>query len=469
MAIKKLPRILLAAPASGSGKTAVTCGLLRLLWRKGEQPRAFKCGPDYIDPIFHTHVLDTPCRNIDTFFAHESLARRLFEKSASQGTISVIEGVMGYYDGLGGTSLSASSWEAASVLETPVILVINARGMSRSVAALLRGFLSYQENSRIRGVILNQVSEMTASMMKAVIEKETDVKVVGYVPVCREACMESRHLGLRLPERAEELRRQIDALADVLEKTLDLEAILDLARQAGPLPETEGKQTDSEIASSKPKSRLRIGIARDEAFCFYYEDGLDLYRQMGAELVPFSPLRDGELPEGISGLLLGGGYPETAAAALADNASMRHAVRRAVESGMPCRAECGGFLYLHRNLQGEDGNDYPMAGVIPARAYRSGKQSRFGYITLEAAEDGRYLHRGELIRGHEFHHWDSEQCGASCTARKPVGQRVWPCMIQKGNLLAGFPHIYDPAAPFLAHRFVKLCREYGKKGERKMP
>lgn len=454
-----LPRMMIAAAASGSGKTALTCGILRLLKRKGYALQSFKCGPDYIDPMFHTDMLDTPSKNIDTFFAEPSLARRLFAESARKADLSVVEGVMGFYDGLGGTELAASSYEVSQVLETPVVLVINARGMSRSVVPLIRGFVSYQPSNRIRGVILNQVSAMMYPALKRMIEEETGIAVYGHVPVCEQAKFESRHLGLVLPGEILGIRDQVDAFADVLEKTLDVEGLTELARRAEDM-EMEADSFLEDVPAPLPA--VKIGIARDEAFCFYYEDALALYRGMGAELVPFSPLRDQKLPDGICGLLLGGGYPELLAKRLSENTAMREAVQQAVAGGMPCRAECGGFLYLHRELEGADGIWYPMAGVLPARAFRTKRLGRFGYAALTAEESGVFLKKGECVKAHEFHYWDSEENGDACTARKPVGNRSWTCMIQKGNLFAGFPHIYDPAAPWLTKRFVKQCERWRK-------
>ena len=459
-----LPRVMIAAAASGSGKTTLTCGLLCLLKRKGYEVRSFKCGPDYIDPMFHTKILGTPSKNLDTFFAAPPLARRLFWDSARLGDLSVVEGVMGFYDGLGGTLFQASSYDVSQVLQTPVILVVNGRGMSRSVVPLIRGFVSYQSPNPIRGVILNQVSPMMYPALKQMIEEEVHISVYGYVPVCSQARFESRHLGLVLPGEIGGIREQVESFADVLADTLDVEGIVSLADQADALEVEEEEEGEMQWGTAKEQEPVRIAIARDEAFCFYYEDSLELYRRLGARLVPFSPLRDQKLPDGISGLLLGGGYPELAARELSANESMRADVRRAVRGGLCCRAECGGFLYLHRELEGEDGSWYPMAGVLPSRAFRTKRLGRFGYLTLEARTSGTFLHAGEQVKAHEFHYWDSEENGDACIARKPVGNRSWDCLIQEGNLLAGFPHLYDASSPWLAKRFVEACRRGQKTG-----
>ena len=204
---------------------------------------------------------------------------------------------------------------------------------------------------------------------------------------------------------------------------------------------------------------VRIGVAQDEAFCFTYRDNLQMLEDMGAELVPFSPLSDSRLPERLQGLILSGGYPELHAPALAENSSMREEIREAVKAGLPCIAECGGFLYLHRTLEGEDGKEYPMAGVLDARAFRTPKLSRFGYITLTARQDQLLLGEGEQIRGHEFHYWESESCGEAMQAKKPLRKRSWSCVHGNSTLYAGFPHLFFYSNPEAAWNFLKKCEE----------
>ena len=294
-----IPRLMIAAPGSGSGKTLVTCGLLRLLQRKNLHPAAFKCGPDYIDPMFHRQVLGIPSRNLDTFFSPEdsenaanTVAATLARAAAKNGAgIAVIEGVMGYFDGTGASGMEASSFDLAQQTDTPVILILNAKGMSRSVVALLRGLADYEkENRRIRGVILNRISPGMFPMMKKWIEEDTDLKVIGYLPQDDSLSWGSRHLGLLQPEELTGLQEQIDHLADTLESTIDQEALLDLASTAPPIrtpSESGGKKADP---AGEKQVVPRIAVARDEAFSFYYEDNLEMLQECGAELVFFSPV-----------------------------------------------------------------------------------------------------------------------------------------------------------------------------------
>ena len=326
------PRIMLAAPKSGSGKTLLTCGLLEVLRRRGLNPIACKCGPDYIDPMFHRYVLGIPGRNLDSFFLPTEGVRKVLVDAVreEQAGIAVLEGVMGYYDGLGGTETSASSWEIAEITDTPAILVLDCKGASLSAAAMASGFLHFRKKSHIAGVILNRVSSMYYERLAAAVEEASGLPVLGYLPESEEYRMESRHLGLFLPGEIDRLRERIGRLADQMEKSIAVERVLEVA---GMLPlrienkEKEKAENESMGAESiakfpacqeqKVTSRVRIGVARDEAFCFYYQENFRLLEQMGAELVYFSPLRDKKIPDRVDGLLFGGGYPENYARELA--------------------------------------------------------------------------------------------------------------------------------------------------------
>ena len=372
----RIPRILLAAGASGSGKTLITCGLLQALVNRNLTVASFKCGPDYIDPMFHSRVIGAKSANLDTFFTSPEVTRYLLSENAANCEIAVMEGVMGYYDGVAGTTTQASAYDLASVTDTPVILIVNSKGMSVSLAAYIKGFAEYRKDSHIKGVILNQMSPMLYPRMKELLEKETGLSVLGYVPKVEDCVIESRHLGLVLPDEIPQLRERLQKLAKILEDTLEIDEILKLAADA------------SEVQAAEPRisfhleKKVRIGVAEDEAFCFYYKDNFRLLKSMGAELVTFSPMRDVHLPENLKGLILGGGYPELNAKELEANVSMREDVRRALNDGMPCLAECGGFMYLHDEMEAMDGNSYHMAGVISGRAYRTQRLNRFGYVTL---------------------------------------------------------------------------------------
>ena len=457
------PGILLTAPKSGSGKTLITCGILQAFVNRGLKTISFKCGPDYIDPMFHGRVIGTKSRNLDTFFTDQDTARYLYAKNAAGFEAAVVEGVMGYYDGLGGTEIRGSTFDVARTLNLPAVLILDGRGASLSILAMIKGFLEYQADSQIRGVILNQVSPMIYRQLKVRIEEELKVRVFGYVPKMTELSLDSRHLGLVLPGEIGALKEKLCRLAGELEQTLDLDGMLELAQRHCPHYEEEaGKKIREKIREKALPAKVSVAVARDDAFCFTYLDNLELLEEMGAELVYFSPLCDTELPKGVSGLILSGGYPELHGEALGGNVSMRTNIRKAVEGGMPCIAECGGFLYLHRELEGADGRFYPMAGVLDARAYRTGKLSRFGYVTLKAKEDQLLGKAGMEIRGHEFHYWDSEDCGAVFHARKPAGSRSWDCVQAGPALYAGFPHLFYYSNLQAPASFLRACLDYQK-------
>lgn len=462
---------MIAAAGSGSGKTFITCGLLRLLARRGLRIHSFKCGPDYIDPMFHGRILGIPCRNLDPYFTDGETIRYLYARGQEERDIAVVEGVMGYYDGIGGTSEAGSSYELAQTLHMPVILVVSCKGMSVSAAAVVKGFLAYKEASGIAGVILNQVSERIYPGLREVIEQTCGVPVIGYVPVKKEIAVESRHLGLVTPDQVADLQGRIDSLADVLEQTLDVHRLLKISNQmeefAIPhvLPGWSPEEIQEKIPKKTPDARgLRgkIAVARDEAFCFLYQDNLNLLEELGMELVFFSPLRDARLPEGVCGLILPGGYPELYARQLSGNVAMRDSVKAAVTGGLPTLAECGGFLYLHDSLEDGEGQEYPMAGVIAGRAYRTERLRRFGYIELTASKDQMLLGAGERIRSHEFHYWESENCGTDCHARKASGLGEWDCVHGRENLYAGFPHIYFYGNREAAVRLVQRCIRFDR-------
>ncbi len=455
----RTPGILLTAPASGSGKTLITCGILQALVNRGQKIVSFKCGPDYIDPMFHGKVIGTKSRNLDTFFTDADTTRYLYEKNTEGFDLAVVEGVMGYYDGLGGIRTEGSTYDVARTLDLPAILIVNCRGASLSVLATVRGFLEYQKDSHICGVILNQISPMIYGQLRVLIEQELQIRVFGYVPKMANLSLDSRHLGLVLPGEIRALQKKLNDLAEKLEETLDLDGMISEIKTAE--YRTAGKSDiRKEIRALSFPDKIRIAVAEDDAFCFTYLDNLELREEMGAKLVPFSPLRDGHLPEAVSGLILSGGYPELHAKELGSNRSMRASVRKAVADGMPCIAECGGFLYLHRELEDTDGRFYPMAGVLDAKAYRTEKLSRFGYVTLTAEEDQLLGKAGTQIRGHEFHYWDSESCGESFHARKPAGRREWDCVHGTNTLYAGFPHLFYYSNLQVPHAFLRSCFAY---------
>ena len=458
----EIPRILFSAGSSGSGKTLITCGILQVLVNRGIKTASFKCGPDYIDPMFHSQVIGTKSRNLDTFFTGEEVTRYLLAKNSADCEIAVMEGVMGFYDGVAGTTTLASAYDLARVTKTPVILIVNSRGMSVSLAAYIKGFLEYKKDSNIKGVIFNQMSPMLYPRMKTLVEEELGIHVFGYVPKVEDCVIESRHLGLVMPEEIPQLKERLQKLSQVLEKTLEIDEILKLAKSASVL-------SGSFSSEWKAKEKLRIGLAKDEAFCFFYEDNLALLKEMGAELIPFSPIHDKHLPENLDGLLLYGGYPELNGQKLEANITMRGEIRQALTDGMPGLAECGGFMYLHEQMEGMDGRFYQMAGAISGKVFRTPGLTRFGYITLNQNREANVLGMRDFDRipSHEFHYFDSDNCGNAFYAKKPLSTRGWECIHGTDRLLVGFPHLYYYGNPQVPEAFLSKCEEY-RKETRKM-
>ena len=452
------PRLMFCAPASGGGKTTVTCAVLRALLRRGLRPMACKSGPDYIDPMFHSRVLGAQSCNLDLFFFSPDTARSLLARSAENADVTVLEGAMGYYDGIAMTA-DASAYALAAATQTPAVLVVDGRGRALSAAAAVRGFQTFREPSGIAGVLLNRVSPMLYPRMAETITRETGLPVLGYLPVMNDCAIESRHLGLVTAAEIGDLQQKLDRLAEQAEKTVDLDGLLALARRA---PALEAAPLALHPVTGQP----RIAVAKDKAFCFYYEDSLQVLRDLGAELVEFSPLIDGALPEGIGGLYLGGGYPELYAKQLSENERMRQSIGRAVRAGLPTVAECGGFLYLHRTLQDETGAPWPMVGALDADAYPTGKLSRFGYVTLTAQSDSLLFRAGETMPAHEFHYWDSTAPGQAFTAQKPHSDRQWQAGIATDSLYAGFPHFHFASKPEAAARFLERALRFAQEGAR---
>lgn len=454
---------MITAASSGSGKTMITCGLLELFKRKGLNPLACKCGPDYIDGLFHKQVLELEGMNLDSYFEAPEELRDKYSR-LSKGHLPVVEGVMGYFDGLGGSTTRASSWEVAHILDLPAVLVVDARGASVSLAAVIKGFLEFERpmGSQIKAVIFNRMSPMLYPRIRELVERETGIRAAGFVPELDFLKVGSRHLGLVLPEEIAGLREQMNRLGKCLEETIDWEFLAELGAEK---EERDALEEENTEASCTAAFSFRLGIAMDEAFCFYYQDNLRLLERLGGELVYFSPIHDRSLPEQLDGLILGGGYPELYCEALSLNESMRESVKKAAEGGLPVLGECGGYLYLLEELEAEDGRIWPMTGVLKGKGYKKGKNSRFGYIGVEAEKDSLYLKPGEQIRGHEFHYWDCEVLEEEWVmrAKKPVGNRSWPCMRIKNQVMAGFPHLFYPSCPAFAVRFAKACVRYKRK------
>lgn len=474
MESKRIPRIILGASGSGSGKTTVTCGLLQALKNRGKKLASFKCGPDYIDPMFHTEVLGIPSRNLDLFFTEEKITRHLLARNAKDADFAVIEGVMGYYDGLGGKSTECSTYDLARKTGTPGILVVDCKGMSVSVLALVKGFFQLYEDSGLKGVILNRLSPMLYPDIKDQIEEALGIPVFGYLPEMKDSRFESRHLGLVTAGEIGDIKETIDRIAKQVEASVDLDGILRLGEEAEPLALAEdgplkilGQAKSREAIQGEASAKVRIAVAKDKAFCFYYQDNLDLLESLGAELAFFSPLTDKGLPDNVQGLIIGGGYPELYLEELSGNQTMLADIKRALTQDLPCIAECGGFMYLQKGIKDQAGQHYKMVGALQGESFPTDKLTRFGYISLTAQGDNLLCKKGETFRGHEFHYWDSTHCGEDFLAQKPLRKTNWPCVVAGPNLWAGYPHIHFYSNIEGAVHFMQKCRGFSAADQEK--
>ena len=444
--VTAIPRVVLAGTSSGCGKTTVSCAVMQAFVNRGVRVGAFKCGPDYIDPMFHSRIIGAKSANLDPYFFDPDTLNYLLARNGADRDLSIIEGVMGFYDGLSLSSARASTYEVAKITKSPVVLIVDARGASLSVLAVIAGFLDFLPDSGICGVILNRCTAATCRMLEEAISSRFGgrVKPLGFLPKVPESVLESRHLGLVTAAEVRDLKDKLARLASRAEETIDLEGLAQLAKAAPPV-------ACREIALRRFDEPVRIAVARDRAFCFYYEDSLQALRDSGAELAEFSPLEDSGLPEGIHGLYLGGGYPELYTEQLSANRPMLASVRAALERGLPCIAECGGFMYLTERI-----GAHPMVGYLPGASFDTGKLTRFGYVRLRAKRDCMLCAAGEEIPAHEFHHWDCEHTGDGFTARKESGKQ-WDCVVSTDRLYAGFPHFHFYANPAFAANFYETC------------
>ncbi len=461
-------RIMIASPSSGSGKTSITIALLNVLKKRGLNIVSFKTGPDYIDPLFHKNVLGVKSHNLDTFFTGKEKTLELFNEASDGADIAVMEGVMGLYDGLGGVLMEGSSYDLAAVTDTPVILIVNAKGMGKSVAALIKGFLSYDDKKLIKGVILNRTSKSFYSTIKEEIEKELGIRVLGFMPDKKEVSLSSRHLGLVTPDEVESINEITPILSKELEENVDVDAVLKVAGEAP--DETPGVATG--VASveasgenvvlttnAETSNKPVIAISKDEAFCFLYDENVNELKKAGAEIKYFSPLHDKSLPNDADAVILVGGYPEEYLKILSDNESMMMSVNEAADKGMPVVAECGGFMYLHKIIKDKDGNEYKGVGIIDGECYYTGHLVRFGYVEIKEKKFN-FLESNGMIKGHEFHYYDSTYNGDDCIITKAYSKKSYDAVIDKDNMWAGFPHLYYPSGGDWTFGLVKKAVKY---------
>ena len=436
-----MKRLLITGTHSGCGKTTITCALLAALKQRRLSPVAFKCGPDYIDPMFHRATSNIKAYNLDPFLLnHQGLCAHL---ASHAGQLAIIEGAMGYYDGIA-NSEEASAYTVAKVTKTPVVLVLSARGIGHSLTAIIEGYKKHRSDSQIEGVIFNDASLSRYPDLQNIAE-QAGVKAYGFMPHNKAWELPSRHLGLLTASEVDDFQAKLLAWSEQAEESLDIDGLLKLAASA-PNIET----SSSAPTSSKPqKLGKRLAISLDEAFCFHYEENWELLQDLGCDLVFFSPLHDQQLPENISGLFLAGGYPELHLPKLEANTTMRQNIKDAISNGLPTIAECGGFMYLHEAIA-----DYKMCGIIQGNSFATDRLQRFGYITLTAEHDNLLCRKGDMIRSREFHYWESTHPGKSFRAQKAGRDNNYTCIHASSSLYAGFPHLFLPANPSFALRFV---------------
>ena len=473
-------RVMIAGTGSGCGKTTITCALIAAFSSLGKTVVSFKCGPDYIDPMFHKKAAGIESRNLDVFLMGEEGLKTCLTRHSADREIAVLEGVMGLYDGLGSDSY-ASSNHISLLTNTPVILIVNAKGVSLSLCAMIKGFMEFEKNN-IRGVILNNISESMFRFYKQMIEERLKIKVIGFMPHIPEAKIESRHLGLITADEIADIKEKIKNLGDCALKNIDLIALMDIAGQTEPLefsqrhgavepsvhesaerilnnnPATLRKETS---ISPYPQNKIgvKLYIASDEAFYFWYEDNHDLFRASGAEIKYFSPRRDRNLPDDADGLVLWGGYPELYAKELEANIDMRSSLKSAIDGGLPVYAECGGFIYLQQSLADFQGISHEMLGVLPGGARMTNKLQNFGYYTIEAQRDNLLCKAGGKINAHFFHHSVCDSEGDCFSVAKQDG-KSFSCIISERNIFAGYQHLHFWGNPVFAENFIKACALY---------
>ena len=423
--------------------------------------QGYKVGPDYIDPGYHTAAIGRISRNLDTWMIPKARVLELFARTQTGADIAVIEGVMGLYDGYDGLTEHGSTAEVAKLLKSPVILIIDVKKMARSAGALALGYSSFDPALKIAGVIINNVASRKHEQWVREAIESIGLPVIGAIPKLPDLTVPERHLGLLTTAGHEEKTYQfIDNAKQAVEKYVDLEQIRAIASQAAAI-----KQTDSKVRKSNYQ-KVKVAVARDEAFCFYYEDNLDMLRECGAEIAFFSPLHDERLPQDVHGLYLGGGYPELYAKALSDNLNMMHGLKSIITNGLPTYAECGGFMVLTQYLLDMAGIKHPMLDIIPGHT-RMIDRLTMGYREVVPLEDNILSNQGEVMRGHEFHYseWVFEHNDI------PFAYQVTPrgneAVRQEGyshkNILASYIHVHFEAMPEGCLRFIEKCSAYKDK------
>ena len=456
------PTVVIAGVRSGVGKTTIATGIMGALTRRGYSVQPFKAGPDYIDPSYHQLACGVPSRNLDTWLLPHDTVLELYAKASARRRISVVEGVMGLFDGHSSLDEEGSTAQLAKLLRAPVILVADASKVARSVAAEVLGYQQFDPDLNLAGVILNGVgSPAHLEFCQPQIEATTGLPVLGYLPRRPEFEQPERHLGLIPTVEGTVARQWYDALIAQIEETIDVGRIAELARHD---PRSPGASTPRVYPAESQPKRATIAVAQDKAFNFYYQDSLDLLEAWGAEIAPFSPLEDEALPEGAGGVYLGGGFPEMFAAELSANGPMLDSIRRASALGLPIYGECGGLMYLGRSLTGFEGDTHAMVGLLPAVSSMSQSRLSLGYREVEALSDGPLLSSGQQVRGHEFHWSTLQQPPAENeSVYRVVNQGGRPDGFRSGSVWATYVHVHLGSAPGLAQRFIEACAPHTRR------
>jgi cobyrinic acid a,c-diamide synthase len=451
----KAARLVIAGTASNVGKTTVTLALLAALAGRGRVVQAFKAGPDFIDPGHHAAVTGRPSRNLDGWMLGREVNREIFAHASAGADLSLIEGMMGLFDGSSPTNDAGSTAELAKQLEAPVLLVVDGSAMARSAAAIVQGFSRFDPALNVAGVLFNRVnSDGHYRLLKEAVEQNPTVTVVGYLPSDRDAAIPDRHLGL--VTAIERGTRDLYArLGKAAAKTIDLDLVEELGRRAGDWPISPIRPT-----RRHHESRIKIGLAHDQAFCFYYPENLELLQSAGGELVRFSPISDQTLPD-VDMLYLGGGYPELHAEMLAKNGPMRQAVRAFSERGGTIYAECGGMMYLTEAIRDFDGRAHEMVGLFPAEAVMRKQGLTLGYRAVEATRPSILGDLATVARGHEFHYSTLARTGPldyACLLRDARGEIKGPDGLMTRNTLGLYTHLHFKSSPAVAEALVRSAR-----------
>ncbi|MBI2865181.1 MAG: cobyrinate a,c-diamide synthase [Chloroflexi bacterium] len=453
-----VPRLVIAGATSGVGKTTVASGVMAALSRRGLRVQPFKAGPDYIDPSYHSLATGAPSRNLDTWILPAPPLLELFARAVGNADVAVIEGVMGLFDGRAGRSEEGSTSQLAKLLGAPVILVLDVSKMARSAGAMALGYRQFDPELNLAGFLLNRVgSDGHLQMARQAVEDATGLPVVGYLPRRDDIVLPERHLGLVPAVEGGASGEFFHCLAGQVERTVDVPALLAIATRAGPL-----SWRASGLFPAPPSSlELRIAVAADEAFSFYYQDNLDLLAAQGASIVPFSPIHDNVLPAGVAGVYIGGGFPELYAARLSANEALRQSLSTAIEEGIPVYAECGGLMYLTEGILDFEGAFHAMVGAIPGRTAMHRQRRRLGYATVRARRDNLLLRQGDTVRGHEFHWSDLDRPADEATgAYEVLDQDGRLEGYARENLLGSYIHLHFGSNAGLARNFVAACARW---------